>query len=260
MAKKRIGMEYLFNNGVNKDIAKNSINIVLSDVENKQYKEHLLSLFNFGLEHDLSLFTTIWVDIKQAPKDMCRDYLVQWCKNYIDDRDNPALKKPLKNYGEKDLALVERVSANTGKDSDTLKEYLEGHFIYMSAENMNGAILEEYLAEVLEPHGWHWCAGSVFRAVDFCYLGDEETVLLQVKNKYNTENSSSSAIRDGTEIKKWNRLNRPQVATGRDKPIPNWDKLTEIVPDNSDLSDLLNEDSYLNYIRENSSKSMDTLN
>ena len=30
-----------------------------------------------------------------------------------------------------------------------LNDYLRGHFLYMSAENMNGSILEEYLAEVL---------------------------------------------------------------------------------------------------------------
>ena len=47
------------------------------------------------------------------------------------------------------------------------------------------------------------------RAIDLVRSGDDDTfVLLQVKNKYNSENSSSVTVREGTSIEKWHRLNK----------------------------------------------------
>lgn len=76
----------------------------------------------------------------------------------------------------------------------------------MSAENTVGGLLERYLASVLEPHGWVWCAGDFVKAIDFIKLNSSgRWELLQVKNRDNSENSSSSAIRNGTDIEKWFR-------------------------------------------------------
>lgn len=226
--------------------------------ENEDYANTLQKLFSFALENDISLFTANSVDVNKEPYFMVVDYLKNWRSNYIKNRENLAIESPLKNYGEKDEALTNRVLAVTQVDENVLKEYIEGHFLFMSAENKNGVILEEYLAEILEPYGWIWCAGSTYRAVDFCYLG-EKPILLQVKNKYNTENSSSSAIRTGTIIQKWNRLNRPKAATGKDRPLPNWERLHKIVNANDDLAKHLTEEKYLEFIRENSSTELDTL-
>jgi hypothetical protein len=81
------------------------------------------------------------------------------------------------------------------------------HQLSMAAENMVGNILEHYLASVLEKHGWVWCAGSMIKAVDFIkpLSGKRKWRMLQVKNRDNSENSSSSAIRSGTTIEKWFR-------------------------------------------------------
>jgi type II restriction enzyme sinI len=43
----------------------------------------------------------------------------------------------------------------------------------------------------------------------------------EVKNKYNTENSSSSAISIGTQVQKWNRLSRQKAKKGKYNPVPN---------------------------------------
>lgn len=76
----------------------------------------------------------------------------------------------------------------------------------MGSENIVGDILERYLAFKLEPSGWVWVSGSVAKAVDFVYRwNDGSWVLLQVKNRDNSENSSSSKIRENTEIVKWFR-------------------------------------------------------
>ena len=64
--------------------------------------------------------------------------------------------------------------------------------------------LERYLASVMEPRGWIWCSGSTVKAVDLIKppaAPGGAWKLLQVKNRDNSENSSSSAIRNGTDIR-----------------------------------------------------------
>lgn len=77
----------------------------------------------------------------------------------------------------------------------------------MSAENIVGALLERYVAAVLEPYGWVWCAGDFVKAVDFIkfHAHNNTWQAVQIKNRDNTENSSSSAIRINTSIEKWFR-------------------------------------------------------
>jgi hypothetical protein len=95
-----------------------------------------------------------------------------------------------------------------GIDEKDLERAKEEHKLSMAAENMVGDLLERYLAGVLEPKGWIWCSGSVVTAVDFIKCLDRATnewSLLQIKNRNNSENSSSKKVRDGTEIKHWFR-------------------------------------------------------
>jgi len=76
----------------------------------------------------------------------------------------------------------------------------------MCAENCVGALLERYLDSVLRHSGWSWCCGDFVKAVDFVRRDVADNWLaLQIKNRDNTENSSSSAIRNGTPIQKWFR-------------------------------------------------------
>ena len=77
------------------------------------------------------------------------------------------------------------------------------HRLAMSAENILGAFLEEYLFKNLSAHGWAMAWGETIKHVDLC---SERGELLQIKNRDNSENSSSSAVRTGTEIKKWFRI------------------------------------------------------
>jgi hypothetical protein len=93
-------------------------------------------------------------------------------------------------------------------DSNDLERAKREHLLSMGAENLVGELLERYLASVLEPLGWIWCSGAMVRAVDFVKPptnGNDVWRLLQVKNRDNSENSSSSAIRNGTAIEKWFR-------------------------------------------------------
>lgn len=89
------------------------------------------------------------------------------------------------------------------------------HLKAMAAENSIGILLERFIASVLEPHGWIWCSGNTVRAVDF--IEPELGLLLQIKNRDNSENSSSSKIRQSSEISKWFRLYSRRLGAA------NWD-------------------------------------
>lgn len=109
----------------------------------------------------------------------------------------------------------------------------------MCAENCVGALLERYLNSVLHLHGWHWCCGSFVRAVDFIRkdAGGAWTAL-QIKNRDNSENSSSSAIRQGTSIEKWFRT---YSRTGK----TNWDKLPSSMRGKG-----LSEQGFIDFVRQ----------
>lgn len=93
----------------------------------------------------------------------------------------------------------------------------------MSAENNVGALLERYIDSILRPYRWFWCCGSFVKAVDFiCRDQDGQWLALQIKNRDNSENSSSSAIRSGTTIQKWFRSFSRREAT-------NWSNLPPLM-------------------------------
>ena len=111
------------------------------------------------------------------------------------------------------------------------------HRLAMSAENILGLLLEEFLFEKLSAAGWAMAWGETIRAVDFCNKAGR---LLQIKNRSNSENSSSSKIREGKPIEKWFRVD---AATGQFE----WDKLTTII---GRRIAGLNEDSFQSFIME----------
>lgn len=100
-----------------------------------------------------------------------------------------------------------------------------------------GWILESYVASHAEQIGWAWCSGAMIRAVDFIKPeGNGNWRMLQIKNRSNSENSSSSRIRLDTHIEKWFRV---YAKSGR----TNW----EAIPD-FELRARLSEDGFRAYI------------
>ena len=127
-------------------------------------------------------------------------------------------------------------SALTGISLEQAKKIVYAHRLGMSAENILGLLLEEFLFEMLSPVGWAMAWGETIKHVDFC---NEEGCLLQIKNRSNSENSSSSKIRDGKPIDKWFRIN---ATTGRCE----WEALESIVGHR--IADL-NEESFQCFIK-----------
>lgn len=88
--------------------------------------------------------------------------------------------------------------------SDTERIKVE-HQHSMCAENCVGALLERYIDSELRSKRWVWCCGDFIKAVDFIYPKKSGWDALQIKNRNNTENSSSSSVRNNTTINKWFR-------------------------------------------------------
>ncbi|WP_241522083.1 SinI family restriction endonuclease [Chimaeribacter californicus] len=125
---------------------------------------------------------------------------------------------------------------------EKLSEIKDTHALSMGAENIIGDLLERYLAHELEPHGWIWCSGTVVKAVDFIKWeeGENKWKMLQVKNRDNTENSSSSAIRNNTDIIKWFRTFSKKIGS-------NWERFPDEVS-TKHLSEEKFRDFVINYL------------
>ncbi len=152
-------------------------------------------------------------------------YLEQYVGRYYREREGFVVLRPVAT--KKDPAVDEVLMAFENVPPEDLERIGEAHRVSMQAENIIGELLERYVARMLEKKGWIWCCGETMKAVDFI-KGPEtaEAQLLQIKNRSNSENSASSAIRRGTTIEKWYRTTS---TTGKTR----W----EMLPENSNASE-----------------------
>lgn len=116
-----------------------------------------------------------------------------------------------------------------GYTSDECQKIKLEHQRSMCAENCVGNLLERYFDSKLRESNWSWCCGEFVKAIDFLGKNEnKEWIALQIKNRDNSENSSSSAIRDGTRIQKWFRSFSKDTKKGRNS-FTNWDKLPTLM-------------------------------
>lgn len=142
---------------------------------------------------------------KIKPKFGSSDHLKIMASSFIDSR-KPLSRPKSKTIPDSMVSFI--LEKYFDIDASELSRISEEHRMSMSAENMIGNLLERYIAHNLEPIGWIWASGSTIKAVDFILPPNSSEMswyALQVKNRDNSENSSSSAIREGTIIKKWFR-------------------------------------------------------
>lgn len=134
-----------------------------------------------------------------------KEHLTFLAKKYVHGREPKQLPYP---QTVPDPALGTVLETGYRKDKEDLNTLIEGHRIAMVAENVVGELLERYIDTEISDDDWIWCAGEVVKSVDFIRKSAKPNTKwesLQVKNRDNSENSSSSAIRAGTEIVKWHR-------------------------------------------------------
>ena len=216
---------YKFSGQVISEVGKEHIRslyaIICQQYQTNPFKSDLDNIFNIALLNP-DYFTPI-----QLPTPDPENYLKKWVKSYFDAVNRlPSTCSARPKQTCTDLALRVIVKASQDFSDDEVTSAEQHHNLYMSAENVQGKLLEEYIALNTREYGILWCAGKVLHSIDFCNSSGQ--FLLQVKNKYNTENSSSSAIRKGTLIQKWYRLG---VKTEDKKLIPvyKWEKLNDLI-------------------------------
>lgn len=158
---------------------------------------------------------------RTAPSVGSVDYIVLQARKFAEARYP---KAPAPPRTVPDELVSEILVAYYGVRVGDVPRIKREHSLSMSAENIVGDLLERYLASVLEPNGWIWCSGATITAVDFIKppttRGGAWTKL-QVKNRSNSENSSSSSVRNGTDIQKWHRSDAASGSTRwSDFPAP----------------------------------------
>jgi len=167
------------------------------------------------------------------------DFMIKWVKKFINGYKNRPSQRTSNPIGtQHDPILDEIISARIRNTTEDLEAIKYGHRLAMSAENITGSLLEEYIATVLIKYDWHCCWGETMKSIDFCNADGQ---LLQVKNSDNSENSSSKTVRDGTEIQHWFRRFSRTGAT-------NWQSLNDLVGIKKG-SEKLSEQSFREFVR-----------
>ncbi len=178
-----------------------------------------------------------------------KSYINQWVTTYCSAVKNlPSKKMATKKSSCNDPIVKTMIKVAQDIDDKKTLSQIGVHNLCMSAENVLGNLLEEFIAEKIRDYGWIWCAGNTLKSIDFCNKAG--TILLQVKNKNNSENSSSNKIREGTTIKHWYRLSTSKKG-GKITPKFKWDKLNEIINSNLPKGKRainLSEESFQEYI------------
>jgi hypothetical protein len=134
------------------------------------------------------------------------DILLRWLKKYksgLDLRMSQRHSKIPRTVPDSAVDLIVRANLSH-LTSNNIAKIRYAHRLAMSAEYVLGLLLEEYLAIELRRFGWHFAWGNTLRSIDFAH---EDGRLRQIKNRSNSENSSSSRVRLGTSIDKWHRVN-----------------------------------------------------
>lgn len=160
-------------------------------------------------------------------------YLIKYANSFSNSRISQSPSEPSTISDPMVRVILEKYWSLDSSESMKAVNY---HNKAMGAENIIGNLLERYIASVLEPLGWVWCSGSVVKAIDFIFEDDDGNwSALQVKNRDNSENSSSKGVRKGTKILHWFR-------TFSKKPGDNW----RAFPIKADVN--LNENGFQDYV------------
>lgn len=204
----------------------------------KKYAESISLSWESGIS---VIFDAILQDKSRVPgnigtaKDTEESAIEKWVQKYqkgLDGRTTIRISNPPGTVADPiiDKIIGARLTNLSAEDLENIKF---AHRLSMSAENILGLILEEYLADNLEKSGWHCAWGETVKSVDFVH---EDGRLLQIKNRSNSENSSSSAVRAGTEIQKWFRIKANRIEYM-------WDALNNICG-----TTILSEDAFEQFV------------
>lgn len=153
---------------------------------------------------------------KDIPDIKTKDGIMQLAIYYFGGFNTPTVPSMPQTIPDPMVSLIMEIVFKHSKEE--AEEIKKTHQESMASENAVGTLLERYLDSVLRDKGWTWCCGDFVNATDFIKYDNGIWFELQIKNRSNTENSSSNKIRKGTSIHKWYRTN---AKTGESR----WDKV-----------------------------------
>lgn len=211
--------------------------------KNIHIAEELTILFNLNMDNK-DLFPNIKLG---KNRNNCKEYITSWIDKYLSANKNPpSTKISTPSTSPYDPAINTLVGCTLNLQAKQLTSIESAHKLSMQAENIIGSLLEEYIATNIHQYGWIWCKGETVRSVDFYY--PNTNYLLQIKNKFNTENSSSAAIRNNTSINKWNRIGKRTV-NGQVFADFKWSELNNIIFLNANLNiQALSEEGFQQFL------------
>lgn len=182
-----------------------------------------------ALYDNMELANCFEVD-ESCPDSFGEECLKKWVEKFQDgykSRISEKCSNPLGTVPDQAVnTILETVL--TKIDAKASGEIVHAHRLGMSAENILGYLLEEYIFTKIQKLNksqnpqvlkWSLAWGTTISKVDLCSSKGD---LIQIKNRSNSENSSSSSVRAGTKIKKWFRINANNGHTY-------WDNLCKLL-------------------------------
>lgn len=230
--------------------------IISEGALSEDLKKNLMHLYTCALKNgNPTLFPKIPVSSDKVNDP--DEYINKWIERYVLAAQNKPSDRVAKMKQSVDDPILKTMIKEEKDYSDERVDIaLDDHNLYMSAENIQGSLLEEYIDTHISKYDWVWAEGETIRACDFIKYNasNDSYTLLQIKNKYNSENSSSSAIRANTEIKKWYRLGQKTVNKVI-QPKYRWNELNKIIG----VEDEMSEDNYAEFITQIAHKNKNLL-
>lgn len=220
----------------NQDLSSYSIENVLEiarAIAGNDYSEQLEVVLTVAISDKRNL-PTFRITKDVIPLD---EYVTKWVTAYLKGYTNrPSVRIGNRSTTIPDSIVKEIIKMRIENLDDNLANKIEGgHSLSMTIENIVGDLLEEYLSVKLADYNWFCCWGSTIDAVDFC---TRDGLLLQVKTSDNSENSSSSRVRVGTNIRKWFRRFSTKENTY------NWPELNQLID-----KDIFSEEDFRAFVK-----------
>lgn len=174
-------------------------------------KENLKLIFKTALEYDLfpkkrniEINKKSFHNLKSVDIEV---YFKQYFTDYFEDQYKTYEFKQSNNVKDPAVSCILSIQ-NKISETESMAN-LSTHSQIMGIENKVGDLLEDYIEHECKGFNIVRCAGKTLLSVDFITFDLRGNVinLIQVKNRSNSENSSSSRVRKNTKIVKWYRLN-----------------------------------------------------
>ena len=203
----------------------------------KQRETSIVTILDFLEEHPQMFSTRKRKNIPDPTTKEGKSSIRKVIELSMDNKIIPSTPKTVP-----DGAVFQIMENYYGVDGSKKEEIEKQHQYAMAAEDVVGALLEEYISSQAIKYNLIKCHGETVKGTDFIKREENGWFLLQIKNRNNSENSSSASIRgflnsaQGVVIEKWFRT---FALTGK----TNWERFPDDI-----LCNILNEKDFRSFV------------